>query len=355
MKSQQLEPNPTLNFIDPKRNHWREYAIRFTMITLISFASAWLELDYHYGEGGFPGALLISFIRTALIWNGSMLIIQYSINRYSMFREMLKLILFQVSALTVYVFLVELGEIVTVQYLLKISLTGAEKLAMVFVSLIMTFMISAIYASVSFFIQWKENLLRAQALEKANLEARYDTLRNQVNPHFLFNSLNTLMVLVGDHPVATRYVESMSEIMRYMLQSRDKEVVLLRDELNIAMKYIFIQQNRFGDKLTVSFEVPEQYFHYAIPPLALQMLLENALKHNVCSTEHPLHVQVYISDNQYVVVENNIRPKIDKEPSTGVGLENIRNRYIHLSGRDIQMSKGNGKFIVMLPLFEKSI
>jgi LytS/YehU family sensor histidine kinase len=272
-----------------------------------------------------------------------------------MFKETVKIILFQVSTLTVYVLLVELGEFITVKYLLNITLASSEKMAMIIVSLIITFMISSIYAAVAFFIQWKENLLRAQALEKATLEARYDTLRNQVNPHFLFNSLNTLIVLVNDNPVATRYVESMSEIMRYMLQSRDKEAVLLRDELNIAKEYLFIQQNRFGDKLTVDFEIPEQYYHYAIAPLSLQMLLENALKHNVCSTEHPLKVKVHISDNQYIVIENSFRPKIDKEPSTGIGLENIRNRYIHLTGKDILVKQGNGRFVVMLPLFEKAI
>lgn len=346
---------PVLDLIDPKRKPWKEIMIRFSAIAVISFLSAWFQLDYHYREGSFLSVFLISFIRTALIWNGSMLIIQYSVSRFSMFKETVKLILFQVSTLTVYVLLVELGEFITVKYLLNITLASSEKMAMIIVSLIITFMISSIYAAVAFFIQWKENLLRAQALEKATLEAKYDTLRNQVNPHFLFNSLNTLIALVNDNPVATRYVESMSEIMRYMLQSRDKEAVLLRDELTIAKEYIFIQQNRFGDKLTVDFTVPEQYYHYAIPPLALQMLLENALKHNVCSTEYPLSVKVYVSDNQYVVIENSIRPKIDKEPSTGVGLENIRNRYIHLTGKDISVKQGNGKFVVMLPLFEKAI
>jgi LytS/YehU family sensor histidine kinase len=216
-------------------------------------------------------------------------------------------------------------------------------------------MISSIYASVAFFIEWKENLLRTQALEKANLEARYDTLRNQVNPHFLFNSLNTLLMLVNDNPVASKYVESISEIMRYMLQSRDKEAVLLRDELKIASDYVFVQQSRFGDKLQVEFDVPEKFYHYAIPPLALQMLLENAIKHNVVSKDNPLHVKVYIAENLFIVIENSVKAKIDKDPSTGVGLENIRNRYIHLTGKDILVKQENGRFVVMLPLFEKSM
>ena len=355
MKNQQQELNPFMSFLYPKKHFWREYLIRYCGILVISLISTWLELDYHYGEGGFLGAFLVSFIRTALIWNGSMKIIMYSVSRFSMFKETLKIIVFQLTTLTVYVLLVEFGEMITVKYFLKINLTVAEKLALVIVSLILTFMISSIYASVSFFLQWKENLLRSQALEKANLEARYETLRNQVNPHFLFNSLNTLVMLVNDNPVATRYVESIAEIMRYMLQSRDKEAVLVRDELNIAREYVFIQQNRFGERLTVEFDIPEQFYHLAIAPLALQMLLENAIKHNVVSREHPLHVRVFVDENKYLIIENGVKPKIDKDPSTGVGLENIRSRYLYLTGKEIIVKQENGLFTVRLPLFEKSL
>ncbi len=343
------------NIFIHERNYWREYLIRYSSILLVAFVTSWFQLDYQYGQGDFLSAFLISFIRTALIWNGSMLIIQYSVNRYSMFRETVKLIVFQVVTLTLYVLLVELGEILSVEYLLKISIPNSTRVGLVGVSLLITFMISAIYAAVSFFIQWKENLLRAQALEKANLEARYDTLRNQVNPHFLFNSLNTLVMLVNDNPVATKYVESISEIMRYMLQSRDKEAVLLREELTIAREYLFIQQNRFGDKLQVEIEVPEKYFHFAIPPLSLQMLLENAIKHNEVSREHPLQVRVFVSANKFIAIENSVKPKIEKEASTGIGLDNIRNRYLYLTGKEIVVKNENGKFTVMLPLFEKAL
>jgi LytS/YehU family sensor histidine kinase len=143
--------------------------------------------------------------------------------------------------------------------------------------------------------------------------------------------------------------------MRYMLQSRDKDAVLLRDELKIARDYVFIQQSRFGDKLNVEFDVPEKFYHYAIAPLALQMLLENALKHNVVSKEDPLFVKVYVRENSFVVVENTVKTKIDKDASTGVGLDNIRNRYLHLTGKNIVVKFENDKFVVMLPLFEKAI
>lgn len=353
MKQQEF-PNSLPKMLGHKWR-WREIIIRFTAITTIAFISPFLDFGVPVNDSDFLKAFLVSFVRTALLWNGSMLIIQYFIDRYSVFGETLKLIVLQVITLSIFVLAVESAEYYTITNFLKISLSNTEKTSMFLISWIITFMISSIYASVAFFIEWKSNLLRSQALEKANLEARYETLRNQVHPHFLFNSLNTLLMLVNDNPVASRYVECISEIMRYMLQTRDKEVVLLRDELTIAREYAYIQQSRFGDKLQVEINVPEHFYHYAIPPLALQMLIENTIKHNVVSKEHPLYVKVFISPDKYLVVENNLKSKIDKEPSTGVGLENIRNRYIYLAGREIIVRQGYGKFVVMLPLFEKPI
>lgn len=338
-----------------QHNHRREIIIRYAGVTLIALLSVIIDSAYAHREAGFPIAFMISFVRTALIWNGSMLIINFAVARFPMFEKTFQLVTFQIIALAVFVLIVELGEIYTVEHILEIPLTRSAKTTLIVGSLLITFMISAIYASVAFFIQWKENLMRTQALEKANLEARYATLQNQVNPHFLFNSLNTLLTLVNDNPAASRYVESVSEIMRYMLKSRDKEAVLLREELKIAKDYIYIQQSRFGDKLKVEFDVQEKYFHYAIPPLTLQMLLENAIKHNVVSKEDPLFVKIFIDENKHIVIENTFKEKIDKETSTGVGLENIANRYIYLTGKNVQIKKEGEKFVVILPLFEKPI
>jgi hypothetical protein len=355
MKANQQETIDCIPIVNQRKGHWRELTIRIVGITVIAFISVFLDFGYSQNDAGLLKAFLVSFIRTALIWNGSMIIIQFAVKRYPVFRETFKLIAFQIVGLCLFVFLVELGEIYAAEKYLKVSLSYSDKRTLIIGSLLITFMISSIYASVAFFIQWKENLLRTQALEKANLEARYETLRNQVNPHFLFNSLNTLLMLVNDNPVASKYVESISEIMRYMLKSRDKEIVLLGDDLKIARDYVFVQQSRFGTKLNVEFDVPEKYFHYAVPPLALQMLLENAIKHNVVSKEHPLSVNVYANENNYLVIENTMRAKIDKDPSTGVGISNINARYLHLSGKSIVVKQESGRFVVMLPLFEKSI
>lgn len=333
----------------------REILVRTIGIVLVSVLFTVIEFGRKYAFDVLWILIIISLIRTTIIWNGSMLIINYSLLRYPIFKKSGQLVGFQVVFLSLFVILVEVGEVYSTEFFAGLTLSYEMKAMYFIVSLLITFMISSIYASIAFFTQWKTDLMRANALEQANLEARYETLRNQVNPHFLFNSLNTLLMLVSDNQVAARYVESVSEFMRYMLNSRDKESVLLRDELKIAHEYTFIQQSRFGDKLQVVFDVPETYFHYAIPPLALQMLIENAIKHNVISKENQLHVNVYIGDGQYLVVENTIQPKIDKEPSTGVGLENITNRYLYLSGKKVIVKRDNGKFVVMLPLFEKSM
>lgn len=340
-----------LPVIKKPQNSWREFIIRFVGITIISGISVFLDFGYDQGIAGFIKPYLVSFIRTALIWNGSMFIIQYAIKRYSIFKETTKLIVFQVITLSIFVILVESGEILAVENYLKIPMSPSAKITLMIGSMLTTFMISSIYASVAFFVQWKENLMRTQALEKANFEARYDTLRNQVNPHFLFNSLNTLLMLVDDNPVASRYVESISEIMRYMLQSRDKEAVIISDELKIARDYIFIQQSRFGEKLQVNFNVSASCLNQLIPPLTLQMLLENAIKHNVVSKEQPLIVKVFTEADAFLVVQNNIQPRLDREPSTGVGLENIRSRYQHLCGKEISVNSDHGLFTVRLPFF----
>ena len=351
MKTTLNESVDCMPVIKQPKNSWREIIIRFVSITLISGLSVFLDFGYDQGMAGFLKPYLVSFIRTALIWNGSMFIIQYAIDRYSIFRETTKLIVFQVITLSVFVLLVESGEIFAVENYLKIPMSHSAKFTLIIGSLLITFMISSIYASVAFFIQWKENLLRTQALEKANFEARYDTLRNQVNPHFLFNSLNTLLMLVDNNPVASRYVESISEIMRYMLQSRDKEAVMISDELKIARDYIFIQQSRFGEKLQVSFDVPDECLNQLIPPLTMQMLLENAIKHKVVSKEQPLIVKVFTEANAFLVIQNNIQARLDREPSTGVGLENIRSRYHHLCGKEIAVSSEQNMFTVKLPFF----
>lgn len=336
-----------------KNFHKREIWIRIIGILLISLLFPVIGYDSLSEGSSFFYFFIVSVVRTAIIWHGSMIIINYAVNRFSIFKEPVKLLSFQVGALLIFVLLVEIGEIWTIENLLHYSLSVSYKKEFIVYSLLITFTVNSIYASVAFFMQWKSNMEKARALEKATLEARYEVLRNQINPHFLFNSLNTLLMLVGDNPTAARYVESVSEFMRYLLNSHGKDSVLLSDELKMAVDYTFIQQIRFGEKLRVNFSIPEVACQKLIPPLALQMLIENALKHNVISREQPLEINVYVDPSNYLVVENPIRPKLDTEESTGLGLINIRNRYLFLTGQEIVVTSENKIFKVMLPLIKQ--
>ena len=277
----------------------REIYIRVLGIPLLSFLASWYDNYFPVFSKSFFLLWLVYTVRIGLIWNGCMYSINFLTSRFSIIKEPAKLLVLIVLFLsTVVIFSEFLGEKM-LQWIVNIPFSSSRFTDSLLVSFLVTFMISSIYASVGFFYQWKENLMKTKELEKANLEARYETLKSQVNPHFLFNSLNTLVSLVNDNPEASRYVESLSDFMRYVLQTRDKEAVLLRDEVRLVSEYVYIQQSRFGDKLNVELNVPETHYHYAVPPLALQMLIENAIKHNVVSKDQPLHINVWVNGDQF--------------------------------------------------------
>jgi len=335
----------------------KELLIRFTAIILLALFSLIFGNSYPYSDIKFGWAFLILFVKIFLLWHGSMLLINFSIRKFSLFEETLKLFVFQFTSLFILVAVIVFLEYLVLESLLKQNLSYTVNFNLFLGALLTTYLISTIYASVAFFQQWKINLLKAKELEKANLEAQYASLIHQVNPHFLFNSFNALLVLIKDNPIASKYVESISEIMRYMLQSNEREVVPLQEELLIAEKYAYIQVNRFGSKFRVNFNIDAQYNTFLIPPLTIQMLLENVVKHNEISEALPLTVEIYTTNKPYLMVENVLQAKRESEKSLGIGLENIRKRYQHIFGETILIQKTDKNFTVQLPLInpKKSI
>jgi len=279
-----------------------------------------------------------------------MIIIYFWTARYSIFSQPARLLIYQLTTLAVFVVLVSVGEIWSMKWAVGYPMDKKTATDLLLMTLLITFLISSIYASIGFFMQWKQNLVKAQSLEKANLEAQYESLKTQVNPHFLFNSLNTLLSIVQGHDEAEKYIENLSEFMRYILKNRERNSVTLGEELQVAQQYAYLQKSRFQSKLRISIDVAEKYHLSPIPPLALQMLIENAIKHNEISAEHPLDIRIYLAENGYLIVENNLRKKLDPERSTGLGLKNIRDRYRFLVDKDILVKEEGEKFIVSLPL-----
>jgi len=214
------------------------------------------------------------------------------------------------------------------------------------------FFVTTIHEGIFFYIQWKYNIQRSEDLEKSTYEAQYENLRSQVNPHFLFNSLNTLAAQVESNPEAVSFVENLSDFLRYSLSNTGRELVPLKEEIQMLRKYKYLQQTRFGQNLEINIDVDENAQNEFIAPLALQMLVENAIKHNIISKDKPLTINIFISNNHYLSVENNLQKKIEPGRSTGIGLKNIINRYQYLTTRKVIFLESSLKYKVSIPLVE---
>lgn len=181
--------------------------------------------------------------------------------------------------------------------------------------------------------------------------ARYTALQNQLNPHFLFNSLNTLIAEIEYSPKdAAIFARNLSDVYRYILQGQRNKLVPLREELTFLNSYIFLHQVRLGSCLTVDIQLSEPLYDRLIPPLSLQLLAENVIKHNTISGSKPMHINIMTTpDNEYLVVSNKRCPKKDVEVS-GEGLKNLASRYKLMANKDIIITKSETTFMIQIPL-----
>lgn len=201
----------------------------------------------------------------------------------------------------------------------------------------------------------ERNLKKLQKLEQEKIQFQFQVLRNQVNPHFLFNSFNTLISFIEEDPaMAVDYVEKLSSFFRNIVNYRDQDVISLEEELGILKTYFYLQQKRHGQNLTLNISISgEQKKHIFIPPLTLQLLIENAIKHNAVSKETPLEIMIYLNNNK-LVVKNNINPRISREAGTGTGLQNIVKRYNLLSSENVSVQNDGINFTITLPILNKT-
>ena len=202
---------------------------------------------------------------------------------------------------------------------------------------------------------YKTKQLEAEELKRINTQAQLQSIKNQVNPHFLFNNLNVLSSLVmTDNPDANKFIEEFSTVYRHILNSQDKELIELRTELDYIKPYIFLLQKRFPDSISIVLDIPESYQNWYIVPVALQMLIENAIKHNIVSRAKPLQVSITVKGEQ-LIVKNNLQIKSQVEHSMQIGLQNITQRYRIITGKTININKDQNSFSVSLPLIRSVI
>ena len=202
----------------------------------------------------------------------------------------------------------------------------------------------------TFIDRWKESLNETARVEQLLLKTQFESLKNQVNPHFLFNALNTLTSLIRENEdQAVDFVQQLSRILRYSLEKQEDYTTSLQNELKIARAYLQIFKQRYGDKMNYTIDIPPELGSKQLVCHSLIMLLENAIKHNEISYENPLTIDMHV-DGTYLIVENNLQPKRLAEPSSRIGLANIRQQYALVSSSQVITETTAAKWIVKLPI-----
>ncbi|MCF6172873.1 MAG: 2TM domain-containing protein [Campylobacteraceae bacterium] len=218
-----------------------------------------------------------------------------------------------------------------------------------------TLTIVAIFHVVYFYNRYQQNRIKEQKVIAGTASAKFDALKNQLDPHFLFNSLNVLTSLIEENPDnAQKFTTSLSKVYRYVLEQKNKELVTVDEELQFAKTYMSLLKMRFEDSIV--FNMPEKALNpeSKVVPLSLQLLLENAVKHNMVTSSKPLHIRIY-EDDANLIVENNLQPKQIVKKGSGVGLNNIKQRYDLLTNKKVFINKEANRFAVAIPMLTKQI
>ena len=222
-------------------------------------------------------------------------------------------------------------------------------------AIIITVLISLFLHAFHFYKALQENKVKEQKIIAGTASAKFDALKNQLDPHFLFNSLNVLTSLIEEDPdQAQKFTTSLSKVYRYVLEQKNKDLVSVDEELQFAKTYVKLLKMRFEDSIIL--DIPEKASdpEAKIVPLSLQLLLENAVKHNIVNSGKPLHIRIF-EDNGHLKVSNNLQEKQVVKKSSGVGLQNIQQRYELLSTREMTIDKTATDFTVALPMLTQRV
>ena len=293
---------------------------------------------------------------TVILWIGNRYIMIYSRRKYPLFTEVRRRLLVQSVIMFVFtvpgdILLGELADDVFNRDRIGITKTDAV-IHSTSAAIFCTIMIIAIYESIFFMNQLRHSIEETEQLKRESLKAQLNALKTQVNPHFLFNNLNTLSAIIPENPKqAVDFVQQLSKVYRHILEVQDEQSIPLKDELDVMKAYAFLLQTRFGSNLDITIDVHEEKLKKRIVPLSLQILMENAIKHNIVSAEKPLTVNVF-AENGRLVVSNNLQKKNQVNESTGIGLDNIRNRCRLLGNGEVVVTESGTNFTVSIPLIE---
>ncbi|MFD2203889.1 sensor histidine kinase [Shivajiella indica] len=309
-------------------------------------------------KGIFPD-FIFSFLMSSSISFGGFYVDGYYDRRISWIQHPVKRLVLTAGTYLVYCFIISF--ILTTLYVLVtiegVNLNNISWIRMIkntIYPIMVALFIISIFISRSWLYEWRNAAIEAEQLKSEKLASQYQSLKDQLNPHFLFNSLNVLSNLVYESPdKSAEFIQQLSKIYRYVLDVQHEQLVSLKDEVDFAEHYLSLQKIRFENSLEYFIDVAASSNLY-LPPLSLQLILENAIKHNIASKEKPLKIIIEQVDNS-LFIRNILQSKLtEKLPSTGIGLSNIKKRYALLSNEKPKITQTDKEFIVELPLLKIS-
>lgn len=310
--------------------------------------------DWQAGGWAIAAAIGKAFVFTFCIWEGNRQIMLHLYRKWPEVEQTKKRVITEVALVFVYT--------LAANFLIKIAIHTVfpslgfsedhSALEHMLSALIPTALLLSVYESMYFFSSWKANVERREALMRANAQSQFEALKKQLDPHFLFNCMNTLASLIDvENKDAQTYLSRLSEVYRYVLDTREKSTVTLEEELQFLNAYVYLNEVRFRENLKVEQSLDQSIYRHRLPALSLQLLVENAIKHNVASRDHPLTIRIY-QEGEYVTVENNKRIKNTLPSSTRLGLQNIVKRYQLLTAQHVSIKESDKLFRVQIPLLD---
>ena len=328
---------------------------RLIRLTGISFIGIIMPVIF-YDKSDIKGLLLwiiISVIMTFVFWESSIRVVSYIWHKFPFEKNIfihLAVNFLYLSILSVF--------IIVLLYLIHLSFSRLsdnywQNMTGVHVAVILvSFFTTSIHEGIFLFRKWKDSLVLSAKLEKENIQSQLDGLKNQLNPHFLFNSLSTLASIIpGEPEKAVIFVNKLSDIFRYTLEFRDENIVEIKEEIDFVNSYIFLQKMRYSNNLKITNSLKEKVLKYYGLPFSIQILIENAIKHNEISDKYPLFIEISNTD-EYIIVINNLQ-RIDSDgESFNVGLNNLIERYKLISELKPLFYEKDKEFIAKIPILK---
>ncbi len=295
-------------------------------------------------------SIVVATLTAFVIWEGSKLIQSVVLYYFPWEKSIGKHLGMEVLLIFLFSSLILIaGVLIYGQMASSIEITFRILIRNNIVAFILALLFIGFNESAFLFNKWKDSLLEQERLKEESLKARLEGLMQQMDPHFLFNSLSVLSGVVYKDPVlADDYITRLSRVYRYSLEHKEETTIPLEKELNFAETYFFLMKVRFGEAIKMDLKRPKDETQLFVPTFSIQLLIENAIKHNQITLEHPLNISVAV-ENNYLVVKNNLTPRKASE-GTKVGLHNLKTRFQYLTDKEVLIEKTDDTFKVSLPL-----